>query len=182
MVPVLPAPPSSSSSTAATTTQANYLNKQTEQDLQAIEACKIDISLLDQKCLTLQEQRQDALHKARALKETNNGVIAAIKALKDQERANLSSLESKKVEHEQTVAEMRQTIVDLGFYLRSRDTLAAIPSDRVSQREVQSGTVEVVREDDRECERERERERERGGQGRSQRQGHGQGRSRRNRK
>lgn len=146
----LSTPPPPSTQTLESTTHASYLNKQTEEDLAQIEACKIEISLRDQECLSLQGQMDDALHQGRAMKEANNGVISNIQALKAQERANLAEVERSRFAHEQQVAELRQTTADLRFYLRSRSTLAALPADRVSQREVQSGTVQVVQEQGRE--------------------------------
>ena len=128
----------------ANTMQTNYLNEQTEKDLEKIEACKIDISLCDQECLALQEQTEEAQLAARNMKESNNDIISSIKALKAKEGTNLAELGERKTAHERNLAEMRQTITDLRFYLRSRETLAAIPTDRVSRREVQSGTVQVV--------------------------------------
>jgi hypothetical protein len=127
--------------------EAQYLNEEVERDLRAMEGVKMEVSLQEQELLSLEQRLYEASQQSSSMKADNNAVMVRIKALKGREsdlRARQQSLLELREAQEQ---EMNRTKADLGFYLRSRDTLANLPAAEVSQGEVRTGSVRIVESD-----------------------------------
>ena len=133
---------------ATSSHEAAYLNEEVERDLCLMESIKIEVSLQEQELLSIEQQHFETVREAQAMKSANNAVMARIKQLKERE-AELRERQQRLLEvGREREQELNQTRSDLLFYLRSRDTLANLPAEEVSQREVRTGSMSIVSRDD----------------------------------